>query len=56
MTVRPDGTRRIYSLDPRGVAAVREYFDQFWTTALAAYGDAVAAAMQAEALKTEEKP
>jgi DNA-binding transcriptional ArsR family regulator len=56
VTVRPTGTRRIYSLDPRGIAAVRDYFDQFWTTALAAYGDAVAAAMQADALMTEEKP
>ena len=35
--VRPEGTRRIYSLDPRGVAAARAYFDRFWTDSLAAY-------------------
>jgi DNA-binding transcriptional ArsR family regulator len=28
------GTRRIYRLDLRGVAAMRHYFDQFWTHAL----------------------
>ncbi|MEP6462719.1 MAG: metalloregulator ArsR/SmtB family transcription factor [Frankiaceae bacterium] len=43
VSVRPQGTRRIYALDPAGVAAVREYFDQFWTTALAAYAATVEA-------------
>lgn len=38
--VRADGTRRLYSVDPDGVAALRAYFDRFWTTALAAYKDA----------------
>jgi DNA-binding transcriptional ArsR family regulator len=37
VTVRPEGTRRIYSVDPQGLAAVRTYFDRFWTGALAAY-------------------
>jgi DNA-binding transcriptional ArsR family regulator len=32
-----DGTRRIYSIDPSGLAAVRKYFEQFWTSALAGY-------------------
>jgi DNA-binding transcriptional ArsR family regulator len=41
VTVRPAGTRRIYSLDPQGLAAVREYFERFWTSALAAYARAV---------------
>jgi DNA-binding transcriptional ArsR family regulator len=40
VTVRSAGTRRIYGLDPAGVAAARDYFDQFWTTALAAYAQA----------------
>jgi DNA-binding transcriptional ArsR family regulator len=40
--VRPFGTRRIYSLDPRGVAAVRAYFERFWTGALADFARAVA--------------
>ena len=25
-----DGTRRIYSVDSAGVAAIRDYFEQFW--------------------------
>jgi DNA-binding transcriptional ArsR family regulator len=34
---RPEGTRRIYSVDPRGLAALRAYFDDFWAGALDAY-------------------
>ena len=34
---RPAGTRRIYQLDPQGVAALRAYLDQFWNRALTAY-------------------
>jgi DNA-binding transcriptional ArsR family regulator len=34
---RPEGARRIYQLDPSGVDALRTYFDQFWSRALAAY-------------------
>src|SRR3954468_2052968 len=32
---QPDGTRRIYSVDPEGVDALRGYLDQFWNQALA---------------------
>lgn len=35
--VRPEGTRRVYQLDPAGFESVRAYLDQFWTTALAAF-------------------
>ena len=35
VTDRRDGVRRIYSIDPEGVAAMREYFDRFWNQALA---------------------
>lgn len=31
------GTRRIYRLDTRGVAAMRGYLDRFWDQALAAF-------------------
>lgn len=34
------GTRRLYALDPRGLAAIRGYFDQFWNQALAAFAHA----------------
>jgi DNA-binding transcriptional ArsR family regulator len=32
---RPDGTRRIYRVDPTGVGALRAYFDGFWDALLA---------------------
>jgi len=34
---RQEGTRRIYSLDLRGVMIMREYLDKFWTRALASF-------------------
>ena len=37
---RRDGTRRLYRVDPRGVAEVRAYFDRFWNEALAAFKEA----------------
>jgi DNA-binding transcriptional ArsR family regulator len=41
VSVRPAGTRRIYAVDPSGLRAVRDYFDQFWTSALSAYAEFV---------------
>ena len=37
VTERRDGTRRLYRLDPDGLARVRRYFDEFWTEALAGF-------------------
>lgn len=34
---RPEGNRRIYQVDPDGVAALRAYLDQFWNRSLAAF-------------------
>jgi len=34
---RPDGNRRLYELDPAGFQSLRDYLDQFWTTALDAF-------------------
>ena len=31
---RPEGTRRIYTIDPKGVGALRAWLDQFWDEAL----------------------
>ena len=36
-----EGTRRLYQLDPEGVARLRAHFDQMWTTALSSFQDAV---------------
>ena len=37
VTETPEGTRRIYRLDPRGIAAMREWLDAHWTQALDAF-------------------
>jgi DNA-binding transcriptional ArsR family regulator len=37
---RAAGTRRLYAVDPDGIAAVQAYFDRFWTQALAAFKEA----------------
>jgi|SRR5215471_9797679 len=33
----PVGNRRLYTVDPAGIDALRAYFDRFWTQALDAY-------------------
>jgi DNA-binding transcriptional ArsR family regulator len=33
----PDGARRVYRLEPDGLAALRTYIDELWTTALASF-------------------
>jgi DNA-binding transcriptional ArsR family regulator len=37
VTERRNGTRRLYRLDPDAVGELRDYFDDFWTDALAAF-------------------
>jgi len=34
---RAEGARRVYHIDPRGLAAIRAWLDQFWDVALEAY-------------------
>jgi DNA-binding transcriptional ArsR family regulator len=34
---RASGTRRLYAVNPAAIEALREYFDGFWTRALAAF-------------------
>ena len=38
---RPEGNRRIYRMDPRGIEHLRAYLDFFWNQALAAFKTAV---------------
>jgi DNA-binding transcriptional ArsR family regulator len=40
VTERRNGTRRIYRVDPDGVAGLRAYFDEFWNEALTAFAEA----------------
>ncbi|WP_192583074.1 ArsR/SmtB family transcription factor [Streptomyces albicerus] len=41
VTERAAGTRRIYRLNPAGVAALRDQLETFWNRALAGYEDVV---------------
>lgn len=42
--MRPDGNRHLYFLDPRGLGDARDYLEQFWPSALAAYAAALSSA------------
>jgi DNA-binding transcriptional ArsR family regulator len=57
VTDRPEGTRRVYHIDPQGLGALRAWLDQFWDHALAAFQAEVerGAAKQAGA-KAEKDP
>ena len=37
-----EGARRIYRIDPDGLAAIRIWLDQFWAAALENYAEAIA--------------
>ena len=34
---RPEGTRRVYYIDPHGLGALRGWLDRFWDQALSAF-------------------
>lgn len=34
---RAEGTRRLYQVDPAGIEGLRQYFDRFWSDALASF-------------------
>lgn len=53
VTDQANGTRRIYRVDPSGVAAMREYLDRMWDTALTAFAAAVE---EQEAKHRKDKP
>jgi hypothetical protein len=38
---RAEGTRRVYSIDPAGLGAIRQWLDRHWEQALAAYVEQV---------------
>ena len=54
VTETAEGTRRIYRLDPRGIAAMRDWLDAHWAAALGAFKDF--ADQQADQPTDEEKP
>jgi DNA-binding transcriptional ArsR family regulator len=38
---RPEGTRRVYYIDPQGLAGLRMWLDQFWDEALLSFKNEV---------------
>lgn len=40
VTVRAEGTRRLYAVDPRGMQAVRDWLDGFWDHTLDSFKQA----------------
>jgi len=40
VTDRAEGTRRLYAIDRRGIAALRTWLEGFWGEALTAFKDA----------------
>ena len=36
---RQEGTRRVYRVDPAGVAAIRTHLDRFWQRAMVAFAE-----------------
>jgi DNA-binding transcriptional ArsR family regulator len=43
VVARKDGSRRLYSVDPRALDGMRSYLERFWSDALAAFEDAARA-------------
>jgi DNA-binding transcriptional ArsR family regulator len=41
VAARREGNRRVYELDPDGIALLRTYLDRFWSKAMTAYKAAV---------------
>ena len=50
---RPEGTRRVYFIDPKGLAQIRRWLDRFWDEALDAFKAEVE--RDAEEMKGKQK-
>ena len=57
VTDRAEGTRRLYAVDPTGIAAVRSWLDGFWEEALLVFKEAaeLEAAKEVKTMKTKKK-
>jgi DNA-binding transcriptional ArsR family regulator len=49
------GTRRVYSLDPDGVAGLRDYLERFWNTALQSFKTRVEAESKESKAKSRRR-
>jgi DNA-binding transcriptional ArsR family regulator len=55
VTDQPAGTRRVYSVDPAGIAVIRAYFEQFWQQSLARFAAAAATQPTVATQPTQEE-
>jgi DNA-binding transcriptional ArsR family regulator len=56
VTDRQDGTRRLYQVDPDGVAALRAHLDGVWARSLAAFQNRVADEVRAAETTPDTTP
>jgi DNA-binding transcriptional ArsR family regulator len=56
VTDRAEGTRRVYRIDPHGLAAIRTWLDQLWAVALEEYAREVERSANETEDSQEEKP
>ncbi len=54
-TDHAEGTRRLYRVDRRGVAALRDYLDGLWDNALTAFATEVEREVEREAEQTDKE-
>jgi DNA-binding transcriptional ArsR family regulator len=47
---RAEGTRRVYAVDPAGLATIRDYFEQFWQQSLARFSAVASQTYQEEGI------
>jgi len=52
---RPDGARRVYQIDPKGLGQIRAWLDRFWDEALDAFKAEVERAADADS-EPRDKP
>ena len=55
VNVHPEGTRRVYAIDTRGIESVRKWLDQFWDETLLAFKDAAEREAAAEAGRASDR-
>jgi DNA-binding transcriptional ArsR family regulator len=55
VTSQRDGNRRIYQLDPGGIADLRAYLDRFWDVALHSFKARVEQPVEIEPVEQKEK-
>src|ERR1700712_3147572 len=56
VTDRPDGTRRVYQIDPQGLGQIRAWLDRFWDEPLDDFKAGVDRAAKETPPKDEQQP